>query len=311
MRGNNARSDQLIDQINKPTNGENNSSCYNVPDGLGAPIYNYNTTCASCMVDIDSQLGIESVNTETSCTCTELTPALLAASCCHQERIICAPADASAEHFIVRSTIEGHTAQTLMDTGASSCFISPSFADSLGVPVTTGHPRLIRLGDSSTYKADKELTANTYLGEHQFELKFLIMPLPHGIDVILGLSFMKPNNVWLNALDKRVILGPTADRDQVELLCSLSTTPIPDLTVPSTSSLYKHSQKSAASPPLGCFNLSTDNILSGPADDVWKTLLDQQVLARIAGSRAVLIHGISEVQIQDCSAVRLSKFMQV
>ena len=107
-----------------------------------------------------------------------------------------------------------------MDTGASSCFISPSFADSLGVPVTTGHPRLIRLGDSSTYKADKELTANTYLGEHQFELKFLIMPLPHGIDVILGLSFMKPNNVWLNALDKRVILGPTADRDQVELLCS-------------------------------------------------------------------------------------------
>ena len=158
--------------------------------------------CAMCAQEVDSFFSL---------TCTDLccgdSEELLAvcrnipmsSSCpdCPAPVITLAPVAAlsdelrNARHFMARSVMEGCAARTLADTGADTNFVSQDFVTKHGLVITACKPRAIRLGNNSLHHINTCVVAETYIGQMKFKVSYLVMPLAHGIDSVLGRS-----SVW-------------------------------------------------------------------------------------------------------------------
>ena len=130
----------------------------------------------------------------------------------------------SENHFIIRSTCEGNLLKTLLDTGATTNFIATHVIDNNPalkekVERISGPPSSVRLGNNSVQLVRHQLKVNVWIGNQSFNLSFLVMPLPHGIDTILGMSFFNRYDVWLHPKGKRILV-PDVSKQQYHTLAS-------------------------------------------------------------------------------------------
>ena len=117
--------------------------------------------------------------------------------------------------FLVRVTINGEKLCVLYDTGASLCFARPGLSmlsdpnvvsESKDKSLATGGLQ-IRLGDDSlaTTGGCKFLTYS--IGKHKHDWDYHVMDLPRGIDLIIGMDFMKYHDVTLLCGREKVLFG--------------------------------------------------------------------------------------------------------
>ena len=110
-------------------------------------------------------------------------------------------------HFTIRSTCEGTLLKTLLDTGATTNYLSSDIVRStpeLKSKSTKIDPVSIRLGNNTVQLADTRVTVDTWIGNKSFRLSYLVMPLPTGIDSIIGMTFFIDHDIWLNPKRKQL-----------------------------------------------------------------------------------------------------------
>ena len=113
--------------------------------------------------------------------------------------------------FIVSVTHNGNKGKSLIDTGASCCFMATGYAAQIikSIPelkLTLLKDKMnIRLGDNRVHSVTHSLTLEVKIHDRKCLTNFLIMPLPKGIDSILGLDFQTENQVLLDTAHRRVL----------------------------------------------------------------------------------------------------------
>ena len=60
---------------------------------------------------------------------------------------------------------------------------------------------------------------DVWIGSQSFNLSFLVMPLPRGIDSILGMSFFNRYDIWLHPRGKRILV-PDVTKQKYHTLAS-------------------------------------------------------------------------------------------
>ena len=114
----------------------------------------------------------------------------------------------NSPHFIVKVTANGEWCTTLVDTRATISFVSIKYLIQHKIKTTTSaSPTAVRLGNGNIHHCTEHITLDMTVEGHDFIIKCLVMPLPPGIDSILGMDWMNENNVWLNPKTKRIIFG--------------------------------------------------------------------------------------------------------
>ena len=126
-----------------------------------------------------------------------------------------------SNHFTIRTTCEGKLLRTLLDTGATANFMSEKYINEMpelnSHIVTNIDPISVRLGNNSVQLVRKRVNVDTWIGNKPFRVSYLVMPLPAGIDSILGMSFFNEFQVWLNLVNKRIVIPDRATQKFVTL----------------------------------------------------------------------------------------------
>eukprot|EP01050_Picozoa_sp_SAG11_P019283 SAG11_NODE_3046_length_2733_cov_3.739939_4_plen_331_part_00 len=165
----------------------------------------------------------------------------------------------NARHFMAWSVMEGCAARTLADTGADTNFVSQDFVKKYGLVTTGCKPRAIRLGNNSLHHINTCVVAETYIGQMKFKVSYLVMPLAHGIDSVLGVSFFESERCILDPEVRTLTFKPKGDRTTVETVACMPLLSLaPNLTENDGAKYVKHSQKESADVPLGLFSLSDE-----------------------------------------------------
>jgi len=96
----------------------------------------------------------------------------------------------------------------LVDTGATISFVSLNYLTKHKFKTTpSAAPTAVRLGNGDIHHCTEHVSIDMTVEGHDFNIKCLVMPLPPGIDSILGMDWMNENNIWLNPKTKRIIFG--------------------------------------------------------------------------------------------------------
>ena len=83
-------------------------------------------------------------------------------------------------------------------------------------------PVSIRLGNNTVQLADNRVTVDTWIGNKSFRLSYLVMPLPTGIDSIIGMTFFIDHDIWLNPKRKQLIVpDPVKNTHHVLSSCAV------------------------------------------------------------------------------------------
>ena len=125
-----------------------------------------------------------------------------------------------AERFIVRTSIGAATIQSLVDTGANLTFISAAATAMLlktnSVKLQKCDSLKIRLANNSFAAVDKCISTMLAIQGRMTKILAYVMPLPPGIDVILGLDWMAETDCWLHPAKKSIMfLKPKETREVV------------------------------------------------------------------------------------------------
>ena len=115
----------------------------------------------------------------------------------------------SSNHFTIRTTCDGKLLRTLLDTGATANFMSEAYINAtpdLNPHISAIKPMSVRLGNNSVQIVRKQINVETWIGNKPFRISYLVMPLPAGIDSILGMGFFNEFKVWLNPSTKQIIV---------------------------------------------------------------------------------------------------------
>ena len=113
----------------------------------------------------------------------------------------------------------------LCDTGATTSFIHEKHLSAMktagdDIEVTAISDMNIRLGDNHVHTARSRVTGTVFLGDNiPYSSSFICMPLPTGIDAILGYDWFCEYNAWLNPKTNR--MTTTVD-GKSEVLSSIS-----------------------------------------------------------------------------------------
>ena len=122
----------------------------------------------------------------------------------------------SSSQFVVDTHIHGIKCRVLYDTGASVCFVKSQHqilehaspcSDANGNLSSGGLQ--ICLGDNSRVTTDACVQLAFSVGGKPHKWDYHVMELPAGIDVIVGMDFMKFHDVVLLTADQRVLFGDT------------------------------------------------------------------------------------------------------
>ena len=76
-------------------------------------------------------------------------------------------------------------ASVLMDSVASHCFVSSSFAKTFGLKVKNGSNTPV-LGNGDEVQTDGNIKIHVRIQQYQSQITFLVAKLGEGIDLILG-----------------------------------------------------------------------------------------------------------------------------
>ena len=126
-------------------------------------------------------------------------------------------------HFVLRAVIDGVLVRILIDTGATTNFISKSLVNNHGEmqnKLTDIKQTSVRLGNASVELINQSLTTQTWVSDTAYDTSFLLMKLPAGIDAILGMGWMTTHNLWLHPATKRIV-GPDS-KGRVKVLTHLA-----------------------------------------------------------------------------------------
>ena len=118
--------------------------------------------------------------------------------------------------FVVTAFICGISCRILFDTGASVCFVAAdhniinesSNCSDRNSHYTSGGLQIC-LGDDSKIATQGCVQLPFSISGKQYAWDFHVMTLPAGIDVIIGMDFMRFHDVTLMAADERVLFGNT------------------------------------------------------------------------------------------------------
>ena len=104
--------------------------------------------------------------------------------------------------------MNGSWARALVDTGATMSFGAKKFAtENMPDLVQTATSALnIRLGDATSRPVNSYIDTNVAFNNKEVKPRIWLMPLPSGIDVILGLDWMRLMNCMLDPPNRRIIL---------------------------------------------------------------------------------------------------------
>jgi hypothetical protein len=101
----------------------------------------------------------------------------------------------------------GETIRVLLDSGATTCFVSSAFVKRHNLQLTDMTEINVTLGDDSVQKTSRGVADKLYLGDnvatdfsaHEFNL-------PHGCDALAGYNWMKQNGVIIDCASDRISL---------------------------------------------------------------------------------------------------------
>ena len=113
--------------------------------------------------------------------------------------VLAASANDSDKHLkmLFAGQAAGADANILFDSGASENFVSESFARQTGISVLAS-ARPVRLGSDQVVEAKGEANVYLRLGSYHQAVRCVVMPLLHGVDVILGQQFMTSHKCILD-----------------------------------------------------------------------------------------------------------------
>jgi hypothetical protein len=124
----------------------------------------------------------------------------------------------------VSSTLQKSSqAQILMDSGASSCFISQSMVRKLGLVVRPSSLKSVATATGHAVPIPGEVTCQVKLDATTWEVTAHILPqfLPE-VHLILGQNFMKSNLVILDySMSRSILLSPTGEQIILQLVSSV------------------------------------------------------------------------------------------
>ena len=132
---------------------------------------------------------------------------------CTDTKMILAPTvssqDKDSTHFVLRAVLTGSLARTLIDTGATASYVSTQFvntSEQLTAIRTDIAPISVRLDNITVQIVKEQITTTMWIGEESYETTFLVMPLPSGVDAILGMNWLNANDIWLHPASKRMLV---------------------------------------------------------------------------------------------------------
>ena len=210
----------------------------------------------------EPQLGIGSLNTtntESDSECNDLGREVPSLRCLSLREDTVVLNSLGGGQFLVRVTVDGHHMNILYDTGASLCFVRPGLhlistaecAQSESYRHLAEGGLQIRLGDDSSVTTDACLHLKFSVGEKSHDWDYHVMTLPRGVDIIMGMDFMEPNDVNLLCGKKKVMFGT----DVLNVLCALNLT---DLYGPVNSQELPAEQAKAETPGVQSRNECAD-----------------------------------------------------
>ena len=120
--------------------------------------------------------------------------------------ILAASTNPSDKHLkmLFAGRAAGADASILFDSGASENFVSEAFARQTGISVLPAS-RAIRLGSDQVVEAKGEANVYLGLGSYHQAVRCVVMPLLHGVDVILGQQFITSHKCVLD-FDRMCVL---------------------------------------------------------------------------------------------------------
>ena len=125
-----------------------------------------------------------------------------ALSCCIQDE-----APSHAHHMVCTAYISfsqsNVKARSLIDTGASSQFVSSNFIRAHRLPTLPCKPRLCRMADGSTVTINHQALLNARIGDHIDQALYYVTNL-HNYDLVLGLSWLEAHNPSLDFAQRTV-----------------------------------------------------------------------------------------------------------
>ena len=114
----------------------------------------------------------------------------------------------------------GNTFKCLLDSGSTHDWADTSFADRQGQPVPLSSPVIIEFANGELGEAMATSTILGRIGQHRLSMQAMIMDLPHGYDVILGMPWLRafnPDIDWIRSTirirDRKGTHLLTANRD--------------------------------------------------------------------------------------------------
>ena len=97
---------------------------------------------------------------------------------------------------------------TLIDTGATISFVSLKYLiQHKFKTLKSAQPTAVRLGNGNIHTCTEHIDLDVTVEGHDCTIKCLVMPLPPGIDCILGMDWLNDNNVWLNPKTHRILFN--------------------------------------------------------------------------------------------------------
>lgn len=112
-----------------------------------------------------------------------------------------------AQHMVCTAQIhhDNHRikARSLIDTGASSLFVSSNFVRANQIPTLECKPRACRMADGSVVQINRQALITTRIGDHVDQALHYVTGL-HNYDTVLGLAWLEEHNLSLDFADRIV-----------------------------------------------------------------------------------------------------------
>ena len=122
--------------------------------------------------------------------------------------IAAARVDPNDELIKLTCFIQNQTVLALVDTGASSNYISKDTLtelDPLGLFPIEPHVQSIKVGDNRFVTSIGKVTMPMIVDQHEFATSFIILQ-NLSFEIILGMQFLSTNNAIIDTADRSVIL---------------------------------------------------------------------------------------------------------
>ena len=105
-------------------------------------------------------------------------------------------------------TINEKIAVAMIDTGSTTSIMKSAFAEKISVNINTEETQDIVAYGNNKIKTEGIVQATIIIEKYAFEVKFTVLEnVGSGCDVILGLDFLKSNNVMIDITNRTVRIG--------------------------------------------------------------------------------------------------------